>query len=809
MTDSFSKQVEQWISLFVAKQNEDDSTEDDSTSDSTEENPVKKGGAGSGRFPKGSGKSEKAWNNAITLTDPELSHEDKFPDHNGVSGDHLELALTHAQIADDLATASRNAEAWAGNTSTSYANRKIVANALAEAAQAHEDAQDAHDTAQEAHFGAATEHMLASDTYGEDQELHQDADDYSRDALQATYNAHIASVRADALTTLASAIQLSASQPVSDYSASVEAHAQVADELRDTANSLDKLGGYPDVVSALNNAADAQQSASLLMEIAIENPLNEVVGAAEDQSDEATNQTIDAQRIMTQAFRNFPIGKSALRKGGPGSGRYPAGSHIIQDWTGRTLFGGKVFPSFEEAWEYIYANDPMPEEGSPNYDSHYYDDYYAVPVEEATQKSALRKGGESSGRYPKGSGKDTSTVAPATPAELEKHAARMEQEFHHAEANNASNEVLADRANKVRIAYETLVRVASKSNDYYSLRLPTYRKQADAWGERAYRLYSIMHRPASAYGEKANDFQKSVNPKMIEELLSEADALEERAVELAEMGLLDAAADYCREAADCFDVIVEAFKPEGNGEVIGEASAFAENLRASADALLRLRDEVTRPSVMFNTVTKGGPGSGEREGHPFRGNRFTVGHAELQAQYHDIRSGTESFHHGEHFDAADSHIKAGEEAMNRGEYSVARSHFNEAAYHAAQAAHQVKHDTGDPDYPLKNQKIYDKANALYYKAHKAGDAAQQASKAKNDVARFDRRGGLLHRITSRISPTGHHLRATAKATSEMAHSHKEGLVAHNKEVARTRRAEGDPTVRARTPRVRTRYRRQA
>jgi len=28
---------------------------------------------------------------------------------------------------------------------------------------------------------------------------------------------------------------------------------------------------------------------------------------------------------------------------------------IIKDWAGNTCFKGKTFPSFEDAWEYIYS----------------------------------------------------------------------------------------------------------------------------------------------------------------------------------------------------------------------------------------------------------------------------------------------------------------------------------------------------------------------------------------------------------------------------------------------------------------------
>jgi hypothetical protein len=48
----------------------------------------------------------------------------------------------------------------------------------------------------------------------------------------------------------------------------------------------------------------------------------------------------------------------------------------IQGWTGRILWDGKTFDSFEEGWEWIYTNDPMPENAEENY----YDDYYVESV---------------------------------------------------------------------------------------------------------------------------------------------------------------------------------------------------------------------------------------------------------------------------------------------------------------------------------------------------------------------------------------------------------------------------------------------
>jgi len=58
----------------------------------------------------------------------------------------------------------------------------------------------------------------------------------------------------------------------------------------------------------------------------------------------------------------------------------------IFDWTGKVLWNGREFNSFEEGWDFLYANDPCPQnntdEPSPveecDYE-HYYDDYYVEP----------------------------------------------------------------------------------------------------------------------------------------------------------------------------------------------------------------------------------------------------------------------------------------------------------------------------------------------------------------------------------------------------------------------------------------------
>lgn len=51
---------------------------------------------------------------------------------------------------------------------------------------------------------------------------------------------------------------------------------------------------------------------------------------------------------------------------------------IIQDWTGKRLFGGETFASFEEGWERIYAEFPNP------VDEDFYGEFYVVELKEGT-----------------------------------------------------------------------------------------------------------------------------------------------------------------------------------------------------------------------------------------------------------------------------------------------------------------------------------------------------------------------------------------------------------------------------------------
>ena len=49
-------------------------------------------------------------------------------------------------------------------------------------------------------------------------------------------------------------------------------------------------------------------------------------------------------------------------------------SFIIEDWAGNVLFDGRTFETFEDAWSFIYENDPFPDDDSDNK----FDDYEVV-----------------------------------------------------------------------------------------------------------------------------------------------------------------------------------------------------------------------------------------------------------------------------------------------------------------------------------------------------------------------------------------------------------------------------------------------
>jgi hypothetical protein len=145
-------------------------------------------------------------------------------------------------------------------------------------------------------------------------------------------------------------------------------------------------------------------------------------------------------------------------------------------------------------------------------------------------------------------------------------------------------------------------------------------------------------------------------------------------------------------------------------------------------------------------LTKGGPGSGPGTGHPFRGNRWTSGI--FNAMHSNLRGGAQEMGPSQHLDTANGHIQAGLAAIHAGRYGEARMHLNEAAYHAGHASAKMQGGS---------RALHVAAKDLSVAAHHAGNMAELASKATNDVSRAMRAGvdahttGLLGGIAARAT----------------------------------------------------------
>lgn len=137
-------------------------------------------------------------------------------------------------------------------------------------------------------------------------------------------------------------------------------------------------------------------------------------------------------------------------------------------------------------------------------------------------------------------------------------------------------------------------------------------------------------------------------------------------------------------------------------------------------------------------LAKGGPGSGEHPGHPFRGNGTTGGVP--QARNHDNPEGEKSWSHGQHLDAASSHMAAAQAALMRGSHGVAMRHFNTAARHYSWAAARLNTNGADP-------MLHQTAKTGYAAAHHAGDTAEIANKDVRAYASALRSGADAHTLS--------------------------------------------------------------
>jgi len=134
-------------------------------------------------------------------------------------------------------------------------------------------------------------------------------------------------------------------------------------------------------------------------------------------------------------------------------------------------------------------------------------------------------------------------------------------------------------------------------------------------------------------------------------------------------------------------------------------------------------------------LAKGGPGSGPRPGHPFRGNRWTHTSTK-QAIRHDLTPEEKNMSASENLDRANHHILAGMQAFHAGQHNVAGQHFDEAAKHAALAARKGVGPT------------YHEADKLYGLAHLAGVSSHQSSFAMGHLAKAIRSGADAHSISN-------------------------------------------------------------
>ena len=133
-------------------------------------------------------------------------------------------------------------------------------------------------------------------------------------------------------------------------------------------------------------------------------------------------------------------------------------------------------------------------------------------------------------------------------------------------------------------------------------------------------------------------------------------------------------------------------------------------------------------------VRKGGPGSGENPGHPFRGNQFSEGEAAAKAA--DTAHLTTQVEPGEnrdhivaaHKEIAEMHRQLAQRAIEKGDKWVAR-HNNEAAKAHDKAARLQGHVSG----PVRG----DAASAYInrYRADKASYDAQDRSAEASFEAR--------------------------------------------------------------------------
>lgn len=187
-------------------------------------------------------------------------------------------------------------------------------------------------------------------------------------------------------------------------------------------------------------------------------------------------------------------------------------------------------------------------------------------------------------------------------------------------------------------------------------------------------------------------------------------------------------------------------------------------------------DFSTTVANWLEQVLKGGQGSGEGAGHPFRGNRYTSGVG--AAKTHDSRVGTEKFGYGEHLDSASQYVSIANAYASRGEYGLARSAMNEAAYHSSQASKALL----GVDRNLGNS-----AKSGYTYFHHAANLCEVASKAVNDYESALRTGVKDPTILA-------NLRSSAEGARSSADSAVNDAFSYNNTLNKLRISVSDPTI---------------
>lgn len=179
-------------------------------------------------------------------------------------------------------------------------------------------------------------------------------------------------------------------------------------------------------------------------------------------------------------------------------------------------------------------------------------------------------------------------------------------------------------------------------------------------------------------------------------------------------------------------------------------------------------------------VAKGGPGSGENPGHPFRGNGSTGGVP--AGSHHNEREHAKNFDHGQHLEAAATHTALAKQAMAEGKFAKAGAHFDEASYHGARAAQALQTAKG----AFTNSSLGQKAEAVYHAVHTAGNDARLASKAMGDYTRAVKAGA--------DSQTLRGLKEEASRLTSVAHNSAADADHANASADRVRTLVSDPTL---------------